>query len=173
MTVLSHSSSTTPAVDLDAWLSLGVHRVTLPTGAVVRLRLPDLSTLVARRMVPDELRSIAQQAFLRDVKLETGNPEAPLAEDKLAELYDLNCWLVSDMLVEPSISPDQVRLLPAEDLEWLILLAQRDVDTDALGVRLGVAPVDRFPADGELSGGPSVGPASESGDPDGVGGVPV
>jgi FtsP/CotA-like multicopper oxidase with cupredoxin domain len=131
----------------DEWVNRGTHSVELPTGVWVRIRFADLATLVAAQRVPDTLRRVASETFLRNVRIETGEEENPVDLDKLGELYELNMWLVSQMLVEPTLTADQVKLLPAEDIDLLIDLAMRERDTDARGRRLGVAPLNQFPGD--------------------------
>lgn len=144
MSTTSPTLSEPRSSSLADWRKAAAHTIQLPSSTWVKIRIPDLSTLVARNLVPDTLKRIAAQAFLRDVKLETGVEEAPLNIETLGQLADLNYWLVSWMLVEPEVSAEDVRDLPAEDLELLVSIAQRETDVDARGVPLGVVPLARF-----------------------------
>lgn len=172
MTITEQPHNTTTS--FERWLERGVHEMETVTGVTVKVRLPDLATLVARQRVPDHLRVIAAQTFLRNVKIETGIEDNPVDLDKLGELYELNMWLVAEMLVDPVLDVDQVKQLPSEDIDLLLDIALRERDTDARGRRLGVAPLDLFPDAGVLEGRAQVGTSGENGvvEPD-VDGVPV
>jgi hypothetical protein len=161
-------------VSFDQWVAAGVHHAELATGVWVKIRFPDLATLVAAQRVPDTLRQVASETFLRQVEIETGDKSEPLNLAKLGELYDLNMWLVSQMLVEPTLTADEVKQLPAEDLDVLIELALRERDTDARGRVLGVAPVAQFQEPGGVAAGGQVGADDPVGlDVSAVDGVPV
>jgi hypothetical protein len=132
---------------LDAWREAGVHLAQLETGAWVKFRFPDLSELAAAGKVPEELKAIALARIARELKLllEPGeelpeDAEATMDQEKMAANAELNYWLLSQMLVEPEISPEEAASLPTEDRTLLIDLAERTRDTDARGVVMGVVP---------------------------------
>lgn len=60
--------------------------------------------------------------------------------------------LLVDMLIEPQITLEDMDSIPGEDRDMLIAIAQREQHTDALGVRLGVAPLSAFREFRELHG---------------------
>jgi len=67
--------------------------------------------------------------------------EAYAELQKVVQLLD---FLILEMVVEPKLTQDDVDLLPGEDRELLIEIAQRERDTDAVGRRLGVEPLSRW-----------------------------
>lgn len=131
-----------------AWQRLGVHMITLPSGAVVKIRLPDLAILLAGEAVPQELRDVAFEEIRTAISAEAGTQQQPqqLDAERLRRVADLNRFLVSEMLVEPKMSRAQVAeaTLPAEDLEMLAEIAGRECQHDARGVQIGVEPIDRW-----------------------------
>lgn len=143
-----------------AWGEKGVHTVTCPSGAQVRVRIPNLPQLIKHDAVPESLRAAA----IKEVSSE-GVPamlRQGLSEDEVKALYDLYEHLVIEMVVEPKLKgmtfgPDpenpeksividrgDIPSLPQEDVEMLVNIATRQQDTDALGVRLGVEPLNRW-----------------------------
>lgn len=136
---------------LSQWADHGTHVAQLYSGAWVKFRFPDLSQLAGAGRVPEALKAIALQRIAGELKLllEPGvdlavDEPASIDEPKLRENAQLNHWLVSVMLVEPAVTPEQVAGLPHEDVELLLALATRDRDTDARGVVMGVTPLSRF-----------------------------
>ena len=171
----SSPSTHTPAdrvVTLDQWVERGIHQVTLPSGAVVKIRLPDLSLLLAGQRVPERLRVLALEQVMGaiegkpEVESEDGSATGKL-EKQLGDLAELNFWLVSQMVVEPELTSDVLRdgRLPNEDVEMLIGLATRETDEDALGVRLGVVPLERFDGFRDVGDGDARSEADEQGNP--------
>ncbi len=143
----------------------GVHFVNLPTGGTAKIRIPDLHQLVAADALPIHLKNVALQ---RVVESMDGGPSESFtqetleiaegiraadegaiekAQKRVTDAVALNVWLVSKMLVEPQyteeeLGPESPVRLPDEDLIFLVSLALRGRDTDAAGVKLGVAKID-------------------------------
>lgn len=136
------------------WAELAVHTVTLPSRARVKVRIPDLSLLIANDAVPENLRGAALEelmgtmaALQAPAAADGSDPERPrIDKEKIQQLASLHFFLVSEMLVEPALTISELERaeLPNEDLELLVQLATRERDTDALGVVLGVVPLSRF-----------------------------
>lgn len=133
-------------VTAQEWISRGVHTITCPSGVRVKIRIPDLSALMAGKAVPENLRGAALidlagglAAMERD---EQGIPK--LSDDVLKGETDLRFWLVREAVVEPALTEDDVRRLPVEDRDLIVALAQRQTAYDALGVRIGVSPLALF-----------------------------
>ena len=157
------SSSDAKRIATKAQLSrLGVHTIRLHSGDFVKIRIPDLSTLVAVDAVPQQLRKIALSRVMDEI---TGSAEGALTEEAISEnggktpeqmekdaelireTVHLHIWLVAQMFVEPAYTfeellPDSDVALPQEDMVMLIRIALRERNTDAAGVRLGVARID-------------------------------
>lgn len=153
----------------DAWAERTIHAITCPTGAVVRIRIPDLALLLSADALPEALRVVALEQLLKApapaplVDASDFPPDAPTPESeartpaadaaekvsKFAALADLYHFLVSWMLVEPAYTPEELGhdsplRPPAEDMEMLIDIARRDRNTDARGVTIGVEPLKRW-----------------------------
>lgn len=138
------------------WKAAGVHTITVPTGATVRIRIPDLSLLIAEDALPEDLRGSAMEELLGavmglSVQQPNGDtagekPKVTLERDDLKRLGELHYFMVAQMLVEPQVSIEELKAggFPNEDLELLTELAMRRRSTDARGKTLGVAPLSRF-----------------------------
>ena len=135
------------------WGELAVHTVTLPSSAVVKIKIPDLSVLVSGGAVPEQLKLAAMRELSEQLRglspgadLEQGQPDADVEEEHITSLVELTRWLVVTMVVEPELTEEDVTsgLIPSEDIEMLAEFASRQRVTDARGVRLGVTPSSVF-----------------------------
>lgn len=152
---MEHAYESTPVADVAAWKNRAVHNVTLPSGAAVKIKIPNLTALIRNDVVPSKLREAAVA--------EVVSPGRPLAaagapvegetqgrptvdEETVKQLYDLYEFLVCEMLVSPEIKAEDLDELPQLDLDMLTQFALRERDVDARGVRLGVAPASRIEA---------------------------
>lgn len=131
-----------------AWKNRALHTITLPSGQVVRIRIPNLTLLIKNDVLPERLRQVAVQEAL--------NPGGPLVQpgqageavtvdtETVKQLYDLYEFLVVEMLVDPEITAGDLPDLPQLDLDMLTQIAIRERDVDAAGIRLGIEPVSRW-----------------------------
>src|SRR4051794_39581449 len=108
----SSTGSTGPqVVTKDQWEQLGVHTVTLPSGARVKIRIPDLTLLLASDSVPEDLRGVAlhevSQAMAEAQSISRGEMPAPreLDFDQLRGMGNLHQYLISQTLVDPAMTP--------------------------------------------------------------------
>ncbi len=145
--------SSTP---VDVWRQKGVHTVTGPSGAVLKIRVPGIGTLLQLGELPDYLVGIA----LLDISHPDGAAGAlrEMADDLLddekqakvlAEVRKLGEYqrrLVVAAMVEPAVTYEDVSAgdLPEDDLGMVAEIVQRLRATDARGVRIGVEPLDRW-----------------------------
>lgn len=133
-----------------AWQKLTKHHVTCPSGAVVRIRIPNLASLVAMDAVPEQLKGAALREIAQELVgslqavADGGASEVKLSEEDVKALYELNEWMLCWSLIEPEITPADLPELPEEDLEMLVQIVSRERDVDARGVRLGVEPLSRL-----------------------------
>ncbi len=132
------------------WKQKAVHTITLPSGMRVKIRIPNLTALIQNDVIPERLRAVAVQEAL--------NPGAPLVApapqaeqpaeqmggDTVKQLYELYEFLVCEMVVEPTITKDDLDELPQLDLDMLTQFALRERDMDAAGIRLGIEPISRW-----------------------------
>lgn len=142
-------------VSKEKWSNLAIHTVTLPSSAVVKIKIPDLSLLLAGGAVPERLKTVAIRDLSDRIRALSGQSvedvgeaetDPGLDEQEIADLVDLTRWLVMTTLVEPQVTENEIRagMIPNEDLEMLAEFASRTRTKDALGVRLGVTPVSVF-----------------------------
>lgn len=127
------------AVSKAVWKKSGVHTVTLPSGAVVDIRIPNLAQMAKAGELDNDLLSAA---------VPDGAAAAPGAEAtelsveekraNLTKLADFHAWLVSITLVEPKLTPEEViDTVPTPDIEVLVEFASRRRDIDATGHHIG------------------------------------
>lgn len=127
--------SQTSTTSKSAWKKAGVHTVTLPSGAVVDIRIPNLAQMAQAGELDNDLLQYAVP------NLPTDADEEPTPEQKkenLTKLANFHQWLVSKTLVSPALSPDEVKeTVPTPDLEVLVELASRRRDMDVVGHHIG------------------------------------
>lgn len=160
----------TPA---DVWRQKAVHTVTAPSGAVLRIRIPGIATLLENGDLPEHLIGLALldiskpegaasalREMLDELLDETRRAQVVAEVGKFAE-YQRR--IIAAALVEPALSYDEIAAgdLPEGDLAMVADIVQRLVGTDARGVRIGVEPLDRWARFHHFHGLP------ESGDCDG------
>jgi hypothetical protein len=145
------SPPTSPSPSVAGWANRGLHTVHLPSGMVVKMRIPDLAFMLAHGEVPDHLRTAAMLEVLDDTadetplalrKKEDGSPLVD--EETIRHIYDLRQHLIVAAVVEPAVTEADLPSLPTEDKDMLQLIATRQRFTDARGVSLGVEPLSRW-----------------------------
>lgn len=131
----------------DQWAKRGIHIVTLPSGMVVKIRLPDLTRLLKNDLLPERLRAVALKQAFAEVEPEPASDNGTRDEERYQTAKDMASlldWLVADMVLEPQLTQEDVETIPGEDRDMLVSIAQRERDTDHLGVTLGVDPLSRW-----------------------------
>ena len=120
----------------EAWKRRAQHDgVTLPSGAVVSIRLPNVPQMVKTGQLPNELLAAAMQHQGKD----------EITKEIIESTADYVQFIIPQMLVEPEIAPEDVPELPYEDIELLIAFANRSTDMDAAYRQLGgLDTVGRF-----------------------------
>jgi len=112
---------------LAAWKKAKVHTITLASGAVVEIQIPNLPELVSAGEFPNHLVEVAINVASGDTKV---TPEEIKSQ---AEFYRN---LVTRTVVSPELTLDDVKDLPFEDIELLSSIATRQRDVDALGLHI-------------------------------------
>jgi hypothetical protein len=114
----------------------------------VIVRIPNIMDLVRAGKVPADLLEVASREALDQPLFQQGangesaggfDVDAAVAMIKSAGEFQQ--FLVSQMLIEPELTVDELVDVPPEDLDYLIQIADRRTDVDAKGVRLGVMPL--------------------------------
>ena len=155
----------TSSASLSAWQARSVHQLTLPSGQVVRIRIPGISTLLEHGDLPDHLFDIAFAELTDTITIQgidglnliPGSIQwVAKADSKENRLERVRAYgeflrhLVAAALVEPELTFDQVTeavmeaTLPEDDLSMISEIVQRLRFRDARGVRIGVEPLDRW-----------------------------
>jgi hypothetical protein len=147
------------AVTTEEWAGRALHNIVCPTGAAVVIRIPNLAELIRTQLVPSRLMQTAIRELISpgvvpikasgeaEPGTEAGEASVEWDVDEIGRMLELSEWLVTEMLVEPKLTVedlrDPARRPPAQDIDMLISIARRDRDWDARGVKIGVFPIDR------------------------------
>lgn len=127
--------SQTSTTSKSAWKKAGVHTVTLPSGAVVNIRIPNLAQMAKAGDLDNDLLQYAVPNLPKDADEE---PTPEQKRENLTKLANFHNWLVSQTLVDPALTPDEVQeTVPTPDLEVLVELASRRRDMDVTGHHIG------------------------------------
>lgn len=127
--------SQTSTTSKSAWKKAGVHTVTLPSGAVVNIRIPNLAQMAKAGELDNDLIQYAVPSLPTDPDEE---PTPEQKQENLTKLANFHNWLVSQTLVDPALTPDEVQeTVPTPDLEVLVELASRRRDMDVTGHHIG------------------------------------
>lgn len=111
-----------------AWKKAAAHEVTLESGTVVKIRLPDLPALIESGAIPQSLMDVA-------VSIATGKQQEPTPE-MLKLQREFTDLVVLKTVVEPALEPEDVKEIPFEDKEMIVEFATRQRVFDAVGHHL-------------------------------------
>lgn len=149
-------NDTAPPPSLSGWQARAVHTITLPSGQAVRMRLPGVATILEHGDLPDDLIEIALAEVTREGGAAGYVTDPALDRDqtleRLRKFTAFQRHLVAEALVEPASTYDEITeavrngSLPEDDLAMVAEIVQRLRSHDALGVRIGVEPLDRWAA---------------------------
>jgi hypothetical protein len=106
----------------DAWIKAKRHTITLPSGTVVEIELPNLPALIKSGKVPNELLDAAIGA----------GPDTEITREMIEQQGEFYDFLVSVTVKDPQISQEDVVDLPYEDVEMIAAFALRQRDMDAV-----------------------------------------
>lgn len=133
---MSQTEERPKAVSASAWKKAKVHEgVTLPSGAVVDINVPNLSQLIASGQLPNSLVDAAMK--LDGAAKEQGEKPNKLDPELLRDTWEFVKYIVPLTVAKPSITSDDVDDLPIEDAEMITSFATRRNDIDAVGHHLG------------------------------------
>lgn len=136
----------------------GPHLAVLPTGKVVKFRIPDTSALLRAGRIPTELRETClaiaahpegYEGYLEDlsrISMHRRGGEGGLIATVLEEGLKVTYHLVAEMLVEPEVSAEEVEAgtFHRFDVDMLLEFADRRRSVDAAGNRLPIITVDEW-----------------------------
>jgi hypothetical protein len=128
-----------PRKTAKAWKDLRVHKdVTLPSGMVVDIELPDLPSLAKAGDIPGDLLASV-------TKLQEGIEDDAVDVDDLVNLAGFSEFIIPRMVTSPKVTEEDVVDLPAEDKGMLLAFAARRTDIDAVGHHLaGLEKLDAW-----------------------------
>lgn len=118
------SSNKKPAWTVDAWKKARGHIVTLPSGAQVRIEIPDLPKLIETGQVPQSLLSVALKVA-QGGQLPTPSPELA------GEQREFTDMIVKMTVVNPKLEDADLPDIPYEDKDMIVQFAMRERDMDA------------------------------------------
>jgi hypothetical protein len=154
-----------PVTTKEALKKRAIHEgVTLPSGSVVTVKLPNLYQLIAEDKLPNDLvDSALKQLNAKPERDEEGNPVGPaITRELIAETWDFTKHIVPTMLPGIDLAEDELGEVDPRDVEWLIAAAARRTDLDAVGHQLG--GLDTVKSFRELHGIFSIAEALEGGE---------
>jgi hypothetical protein len=140
----------------------GPHTATMPSGMTLEFVLPNETELIRADMLPNRLTEIAMisaafpggaDGYMETIAYRTVNAKPDEREAAQAHLketvkqgLELRDWLVSHMLVDPTVTPEEVAAgdFPQADIDMLIEFAERRRNTDAAGKRLAIVVLEEF-----------------------------
>lgn len=122
-------TQTSKAVTAAGWKALKNHTVTCPSSAVVVIKIPDLPELVKAGQIPNDLVETA-------IGVASGRK---VTRDDVIQQADFYNKLAALTVVEPVVTEENFANgdIPFEDKEFLVEIATRQRDLDAVGHHLG------------------------------------
>lgn len=138
----------------------GPHNITVASGQKVTIRVYGVGELLLRDAIPDDLRdTVALHLLNRDKggldavvgaeMLELGrNGDDPAKREafqqRLRDSARLTKLLVSEALVDPKLTIEELDAVPWEDLEQLMRICTGQETFDSRGVRVGIERIDAW-----------------------------
>lgn len=118
------------------WVKQALHTIVLPSGAVVKIRIPDISDLIQTGQIPQHLLADAL-AFAKRGAEDDPKPPTP---DEMKNEVEFKNLVVKATVVEPAI--DEALLvpgsgIPVEDKDMIVEFAMRQREFDAEGNHIG------------------------------------
>lgn len=114
------------------WKSRKVHEITLPSGAQVKVQIPNMALLAKTGRISNDLILMAAEIQSQAIANETPTIE------QLQENHEFTKTIVALTVVEPSLTEDQVDdVVPVPDQDLIVALALRATDMDAVYHQLG------------------------------------
>lgn len=147
-----------------AWAALsdrGPHTAALPSvdadgnHTTVEFIVPGSNALIRAGLLPDRLMDVAvfsaaypdgAEGYVADLAVSAYRDpsEMPKLAAAVKDGLELSDWLVSHMLVDPVVTPDEVSMFPPADIAMLLEFAERKRNTDAEGKVLPIVVLEDF-----------------------------
>lgn len=125
------------AVSLSGWKKAATHNVLCPSGSRVGIRIPDLPAMIEAGEIPQHLLDAALGV--------AGDADSKPSVELIKQQREFTDNLVLLTVVEPKITPADVRDIPYEDKEFIVSVATRQRDLDAEGEHIaGLTKSEKF-----------------------------
>lgn len=120
-----------------AWKARATHaNVVLPSGAIVSIKIPDMSALIEAGEIPNELVDLVSAAA------ESGSTPQP---DDIARLREVQEKVIAATVTDPKLTIEDVRDIPEEDKGFLQEIAFRQRDVDMIGRSIaGLEAIEKY-----------------------------
>lgn len=127
---MSTTDTRKPVASAAAWKKAAGHVVTCPSGAEISVKIPDLAGMIVNGVVPQNLLDVA-------VGVANDAEETKPSVELVKQQQEFTNLLVLHTVVEPKLAESDLPDLPFEDKEFIVSLATRQRDLDALGEHIG------------------------------------
>ena len=117
------------AVSKAQWKKAAIHTVTLESGMVVKIKLPNLPKLIEAGAIPQSLIDVA-------IDVATNRRTERPGPDVIQQQREFTDLVVLETVVEPAITKEDLDEIPYEDKEMLVEFATRQRIFDAKGHHL-------------------------------------
>jgi len=122
-------STTTPKKrNLSDWSKAKTHEITLPSGYVVDVEIPDLPKMIKTGHLPNHLIDAALGAVEGNKKID---------REFVEQQREFVNHIVILTVVNPKLTLEEVEEVPVEDRELIAEIATRQRDLDAVGHHVG------------------------------------
>jgi len=113
-----------------SWKKSKVHEnITTPSGSVISLQIPNLPALVRAGQLPNHLIEVATGV---------SNGSTAITPELFGKQAEFTNKLVSLAVVDPELTEEEVEeVVPYEDQEFIVEIATRQRDLDAVGRHIG------------------------------------
>jgi hypothetical protein len=112
------------AVSLGGWKKAATHTVRLPSGVYVDIKLPDVAQMIESGAIPQHLLSAA-------LAISGSQKQKELTKEDILEEAEFTAHVITHTVVNPKVSLEDTKDIPAEDKVMLVELATRQRDMDA------------------------------------------
>lgn len=133
------------------WKKAAVHEVIAPSGTTISLKIPDLPRMIESGQIPQHLLD----ATLGVAAVGDGEDSKTPTKEQIVQEREFTDCMVLFSVVEPKITEADLADIPYEDKEFIVMIATRRRDLDAVGNHIAglhaLEPFRRFRQIGEFS----------------------
>lgn len=132
-------------VSLTAWKKAATHYPLLPSGVRVGIRIPDLPKMIEAGNIPQHLLEAAVGQARNQQSADQEDYSHEKIQKNAKEEREFTDLVTKLTVVEPKLSDADLEDIPFEDKQFLVALATRTRDLDAMGDQLaGLTKSERY-----------------------------